>query len=154
MKTHIERMIRAMTWADEQILAAVRDCPASQAEAVPLLAHLLAAEETWLARIEQRPATVEIWPQFSVQDCAGLVPRNIVRYSALLRRLSDEDLATPIRYQNTKGVEFTTPIVEILTHVVIHGAYHRGQIAKIVGRSGGRAPNTDFITFVREVEPD
>ena len=33
------------------------------------------------------------------------------------------------------------------------GLYHRGQIAKAIGRSGGVAVNTDFITFVREAEP-
>jgi uncharacterized damage-inducible protein DinB len=147
-------MIRAAIWADEQALAALRDCQACREEALPLFAHVLASEETWLARIEERPASVPIWPQFSVQDCEGQLRRNVVRFSALLRRLSEQELATQVRYQTNTGKEFTTPIVEILTHVVIHGAYHRGQIAKIIGRHGGKAPNTDFITFVREIEPD
>jgi hypothetical protein len=31
-----------------------------------------------------------------------------------------------------------TAVIDIVTHVVIHGAYHRGQIAKMVARAGGR----------------
>jgi uncharacterized damage-inducible protein DinB len=45
-------------------------------------------------------------------------------------------------------------VIDILTHVVVHGAYHRGQIAKLLGRAGVAAVNTDYITFARVVEPD
>ena len=38
-------------------------------------------------------------------------------------------------------------------HVVIHGAYHRGQIAKLIGRAGGKSLDTDFILFARDIEP-
>jgi uncharacterized damage-inducible protein DinB len=35
--------------------------------------------------------------------------------------------------------------------VVAHGAYHRGQIAKALGRAGVPAPNTDYITYAQAV---
>jgi hypothetical protein len=38
---------------------------------------------------------------------------------------------------STEGQEFVTPVIDILTHGVVHGAYHRGQIA----RGGG--PDVD-----------
>jgi uncharacterized damage-inducible protein DinB len=41
----------------------------------------------------------------------------------------------------------------MLRSMVIHGAYHRGQIAKVFGASGAAAANTDFITFTRVAEP-
>ena len=58
-----------------------------------------------------------------------------------------------MRYRNTKGDEYANSVLDILTHVVIHGAYHRGQIARIIGRAGGQSPNTDYIAFIRSVEP-
>ena len=84
-----------------------------------------------------------------VEDGAG----DLLRGKELVRRIGPGQLEVPIRYRNTKGQEFATPVLDILTHVVIHGAYHRGQIAKCIGRCGGVAVNTDFITFAREVEP-
>ena len=42
MNTHMKGMLRAMFWADQQMLAAIRDCPPAQAEALPLFAHVLA----------------------------------------------------------------------------------------------------------------
>ena len=47
--------------------------------------------------------------------------------------LSEADLEEKVEYRNTKNEEFATPLVNILTHVVIHGAYHRGQIARVIG---------------------
>ncbi|NIP57628.1 MAG: damage-inducible protein DinB, partial [Gemmatimonadetes bacterium] len=46
--------------------------------------------------------------------------------------------------------EFRTPIGEILLHVLLHGSYHRGQIALRMRDVGEEPVNTDLITFVRE----
>ena len=51
----------------------------------------------------------------------------------MIERLIETDLEKSILYRNTRNQEFTSRIVDILTHVVIHGAYHRGQIARVVG---------------------
>jgi uncharacterized damage-inducible protein DinB len=38
---------------------------------------------------------------------------------------------------------------DMLLHVALHGAYHRGQIALLV-RAGGSTPSpTDYIAFIR-----
>jgi uncharacterized damage-inducible protein DinB len=152
-KAHLERMLKSMRWADQRILAALRDHRAVQGEALPLIAHLLAAEHVWLCRLEQREARLTVWPQLTVSECESLAHENAAGYSALLSRLSEEQLCVTVRYRTTKGQEFATAVIDILTQVVIHGAYHRGQIAKVFGRNGVQAVNTDFITFVREAEP-
>jgi uncharacterized damage-inducible protein DinB len=149
MKTHIERMLRAMSWADQRTIAAVGDCPAAHAEALPLLSHVLAAEQVWLARLQQHEASHPVWPQLTVPQCATLAAENAAGYAALLEDLAEDDLTIGIRYKNTKGDEFTTTRIDILTHVVIHGAYHRGQIAKVLGRSGVQPASTDYIMFTR-----
>jgi uncharacterized damage-inducible protein DinB len=153
MKTHIERMLRWMAWADQQVLAAVRACPMGQAEALPLLAHLLAAEHIWLSRLQHREASQPVWPPLTLAECDNLALENSVGYLGLVGRLSVSDLGAALRYRNTKGEEFVTPVLDILTHIVTHGAYHRGQIAKALGRSGSQPGNTDYITFARVVEP-
>jgi len=152
MKTHIGRMLKAMTWADGQSLAALRDHAAGQSEALPLFAHVLAAEETWLARLETRAPRCPVWPTLSIPECETLAAEIARGYQAYLEKLTESDLASVVRYRNTKGDEFASSVLDILTHVVIHGAYHRGQIARIIGRGGGQAPSTDYIAYVRSVE--
>ncbi len=75
-------------------------------------------------------------------------------YAAFFAWRSDADLAEIIEYTTTTGVPFATAVVDILTHVVIHGGYHRGQIAKAFGRVGVPAPQTDYILYVRSLADD
>jgi uncharacterized damage-inducible protein DinB len=152
MKTHIERMLRAMSWADQKTLEALIEHPHAQGEALPLLAHLLAAEHIWLARLRSQETTQPVWPQLEMNECKRLADDNAAGYATYVGSLGESALDVAIRYRNTKGEEFVNSAIDILTHVVIHGAYHRGQIAKALGRSGVPAVNTDFITFARVVE--
>lgn len=153
MKAHLLRMFRWMNWADGQVLAAVRGCPPAQPEALPLLAHVLGAGHVWLSRLEQRTPQFSVWPALALDDCEHLATENAAGYVEFVNALPEDRLADPVAYRNAKGDPFTTPIIDILTQVLTHGPYHRGQIAKILGRNGGVAPSTDYITFAREVEP-
>ena len=153
MKKHLQRMFRSMAWGDQKMIAAVHDADAVRAEALPLMSHVLAAEEVWLARLEHRDARLPVWPVLSIEDCRRFAAENEAGYTALLARMDERQLSSILHYQNQAGRSFETPVIDILTHVVIHGAYHRGQIAKILGRLEAPSPNTDFITFAREVDP-
>jgi uncharacterized damage-inducible protein DinB len=59
------------------------------------------------------------------------------------------DLARPVTYKNSAGAQFTSLVEDILLHVCLHGAYHRGQITTAL-RTSGSIPNpTDYIAFIR-----
>jgi uncharacterized damage-inducible protein DinB len=140
-----------MTWADTQTLGAIRDHTATQADTLPLFGHVLGAEEAWLARLESRPQRVSVWPNLSVALCETLAAEIALGYKHFFDKLTHADLDTVVRYRNTKGDEYVNSVLDMLTHVVIHGAYHRGQIARIIGRAGGQSPNTDYITYIRSL---
>lgn len=152
LKSHFERMTLAMAWADRRTIAAVAACPAAQAEAMPLLSHLLAAEHVWLARLERRTPRLAVWPTLSLAECEILAAENAAGYSDYLAQLNEQGLSKVIEYQNQKGDRFATAVVDILTQVVTHGPYHRGQIAKMIGRTGRPAPETDFIHYIRSLD--
>lgn len=150
MKSHLKRLFRFTAWADRRALAALQAAPTAQAEALPLLSHLLAAEHVWLSRLEMREPRHAVWPTLDLEQCAALAAENEAGYDRYLAGLDDPGLIAPLRYRNSQGQEFENTPLEILTQVVTHGPYHRGQIAKIIARAGGTAVNTDFIMFLRE----
>jgi uncharacterized damage-inducible protein DinB len=153
MRTYLERLFRSMRWADRQALGALRKHPAAQSEALPLLGHLLAAQHLWLARLEQRAARVPVWPALSAGECEALSEENEVGYLRYLARLAPDQLEAGVcRYRSLKGEDFETSVVDILMQVVLHGAYHRGQLAKCLAQAGGEVPNMDFLIYAREVE--
>lgn len=55
-----------------------------------------------------------------------------------------------LTYKNTKGESWTNQTEDILMHVIVHSAYHRGQIAADVRAAGFTPAYTDFIHAVRQ----
>ena len=149
LPVHIARLFEHMRWADDRVVAALAAWPDASPRAIELLAHVLGAEQVWLARLQQRPPDTPVWPSLDVDGCRALLDHNREQYAAYLARLAPNDLAGTIRYRNSAGVEFDSQVEDILLHVALHGSYHRGQIALLV-RDGGAEPNaTDYIAFVR-----
>ncbi len=152
MHEHLERLFEHMAWADRRILDLLHASPgARQPPVMRLFSHLLAAERVWLLRLRgEDSAQQPIWPEWRLEELSEAVARNTFEYARYLEALGEEDLATEVTYANSKGVVFRTAVLDILTHVAMHGSYHRGQIAAAVRESGEEPVNTDYITFVRE----
>ncbi len=142
------RLLDHMRWADEQVLEALRAAVETNDTARELYAHLLGAEEVWLSRLEARAAELAVWPELSLEQCADWSRRNATRYRDFVERRF-ADLGHEVRYRNSAGTEFDSRIIDILLHLALHGAYHRGQVALLLRRSGDTPAPTDYIAFVR-----
>lgn len=146
---HLDRLLDHLEWAHRRTLAAVRD--GESGEALRLLSHVLAAERVWLRRLESGESSgLKIWPDLSHRECADLLAENVARLGRLVRSSSERDLQREVTYRNSEGREFRTPVGEILLHVLLHGAHHRGQIALRLRDAGEEPVNIDLITFVRD----
>ena len=115
-----------------------------------LIAHILSAERLWMERLKQERQSFPVWPDFNLEQCdrqAAELGRLWLEY---LATISPSHLSHAISYKNTKGEPWTSTVQDVLTHVVMHSAYHRGQIAAEM-RAGGQTPaSTDFIHAVRQ----
>ena len=140
-----------VAWANARVLEALRISPGNDRQALDFFAHILAAEHVWLARVEGRSPKVAVWPALSLEECTALSHENAREYARLLERESDESLERDIAYTNSAGAAFTSRLIDILAHVALHSAYHRGQVALMIRRGDGTPAPTDFIAFVRGV---
>lgn len=147
------RLVDHLAWADARALEMVRE--PGDGRARELLAHVLATERVWMSRIRTGDSShLEIWPDLDLGTCQAWLRENVAAYRSLLDALDPADLDEGIAYRNSSGVEFRTPLGEILTHVSLHGSHHRGQIARRVREIGGEPRDVDFIQFVREHPSD
>lgn len=146
---HIQSLFAHMTWADERALLSLESAGVVPLRALELFNHVLGTEAEWLARLEERPCEIAIWPSFGLAECRATALRNRNAYAAYLSRLLPDDLDRLVPYRNSRGVPFESRVEDILLHVAMHGSYHRGQVALVV-RAEGEEPNaTDYIAFVR-----
>lgn len=152
MRAYLRRLFDHAAWADEQVLAVLRaeNAATDHADAMRLVAHLLAAERIWLLRLRGEDSSkAVIWPELPLREMEVLSQQNARGYEQYLTDLPDDGFQEVIVYQNSAGKSFRTAAIDILTHVAMHGSYHRGQVARAIRQGGGLPVNTDYITYVR-----
>lgn len=149
MKDHFTMLFKHVEWADARVLESLRSAQNPQRRGLELYSHILGSEHVWLSRINGTTPRVDVWPVLKLDECERLGKENIGAFNRLVSLLTPDLLKNPITYRNSAGDQFTSTIEDILTHVALHGSYHRGQIAASL-RAGGDTPSpTDYIAFVR-----
>jgi uncharacterized damage-inducible protein DinB len=145
----LDRLFAYDEWANRETLANLEKATSPSPRALKLLNHVVAAELLWLARLENSKPPLPVWPELSLAKCAQQVKALPRKWQDYFADLAPADLSESIAYVNTKGESFKSSIGDVLMHVVLHSAYHRGQIAADVRASGRDPAYTDFIHCVR-----
>lgn len=145
----LRRQFAWVDWAHRETLGSLRTASDAVPQARRLLAHVLAAEALWQARIDGAPAPLPVWPELTLAQCEALLPGLRTGWVALLDRAGEAALARVVTYVNSKGEPWESRVRDIVTHVVLHGHYHRGQIASLVRAAGFEPAYTDFIHAAR-----
>jgi uncharacterized damage-inducible protein DinB len=135
-------------WANREALNAIRAAGDEDKRSLQLMAHILAAGRVWLERLKQVPQSVPVWPQSDLAACETEAKKLESEWLEYMNSVAD--LSQTITYKNTKGEEWSSSIGDILTHVLMHSAYHRGQIASHMREEGHTPAYTDFIHAVRQ----
>jgi uncharacterized damage-inducible protein DinB len=147
---HFRRQFVYDAWANREVLTNLISNAASPARSLQLLAHILSAEGLWLERLRQQPQSLAVWPDLSFDQCQAQIDELDGLWRDYLSQLSPQRLSQKIAYQNSKGEPWSSTVEDVVTHVLLHSAYHRGQIASQT-RAAGEAPAyTDFIHAVRQ----
>jgi uncharacterized damage-inducible protein DinB len=147
---HLRRQFAYDAWANREVLAGLSASAHPATRPLQLLAHILSAERLWLERIRKQPQSLPVWPDVTFEQCEGQIAELARLWREFLGQLSPARLLDEVTYKNSKGEPWTSSVEAILTHVLLHSAYHRGQIASQV-RSGGETPAyTDYIHAVRQ----
>lgn len=136
-------------WANQEVIAALRSQGADE-RSLQLMAHTISAERLWLERIQQRPQNSPVWPNADLDQCEAQAAEVSRLWGEYLELITAGDLSQPVTYKNTKGEAWTSGVGDILTHVLMHSAYHRGQIASHMRENGKTPAYTDFIHAVRQ----
>jgi uncharacterized damage-inducible protein DinB len=149
MKDHFSKLFKHVAWADARVLQSLRAAHSVLKKDLDLYSHILGSEHVWLSRIKGVPAKVAVWPTLTLDEAERLAGENVAAFEGVISELTEESRGTPITYRNSAGDQFTSTLEDILTHVCLHGAYHRGQIAASIRAAGDVPSPTDYIAFAR-----
>ena len=146
----VRRRFRHHAWAGSALLRVIADRPAP--DALRPFAHALAADRVWHHRLAGASTDgLEIWPALDVAGCRALLRATTADWLDYLG--GDPDLDATVTYQNSRGEPFESAVRDVLDHVLLHAAHHRGQ-ANAALRAAGAVPRPlDFIVWARSGEP-
>ncbi|SFL06280.1 Uncharacterized damage-inducible protein DinB (forms a four-helix bundle) [Paenibacillus sp. 1_12] len=148
----IQNLFAHMDWANRRLLEALRAATEEEAgKATALFLHLLLAERIWLTRLhgESSEALVLWADNADPAACAELIEANGSGFRAWLDALPEDRLNDPIAYRSQAGIPFETTARDILTHVALHGQYHRGQVNAALSTGGFEPAAVDYILYSR-----
>ncbi len=146
----IQRLFSYDDWANREVLASLSKLEVPPPRSVGLLAHIVSAERLWLERLRSQQQTHPVWPILTLSQCKVEVTETSRLWKDYLAAMTEDGLSDSVNYRNTKGENFSSKTEDILMHVVLHSAYHRGQIAADMRAAGFTPPYTDFIHAVRQ----
>lgn len=148
-QAQFRRLFAWEAWANRESLTSAANMTLAPPQVVRWLGHLAGTGAEWRARLTGTTSRLAVWPELSLAQCEAEFALEATEWKLYLGALVDHDLAGRIEYRNSKGERWTSTVEEILTHVVLHGSYHRGQIASAIRAAGGTPAYTDFIHAAR-----
>ncbi len=116
---------------------------------IQLSCHISNAHFIWNSRILGKQTQLVPWNIFPIVE---LKEREEVNHESTKMILDQIDLDQSITYTNSLGDSYKKRVADILTHVVNHSTYHRGQIALLLRENGQNPIPSDFILFARSFD--
>ncbi len=152
MLAYLTKINKYNSWANELLIQSLRSQGITDEPVLKLLSHVVLSESIWMMRLKAEDySNKNFWKILSITECNRLSQENSKKYSDYMKEKSENELERLIIYNNSKGIEFSNSIEDILTHIFYHSGYHRGQIAKEVRQLDKEPINTDYINFIRNV---
>jgi uncharacterized damage-inducible protein DinB len=146
---HYKRLAEYDAWANLESIRSLREAgSAAPKRAFALIAHIVAAERLWLQRITHPQEKPLVWPEWTLARAEQEVLPVRDDWHAILSG-GESSLEVRIEYHNSKGERWVSAVGDIFQHVMMHGTYHRGQIATLLRQAGANPAYTDYIEAVR-----
>ena len=117
-------------------------------KSIQLINHTLNAHEIWNSRILEKEIKVGVWDIRNLSDLKEINHTNYLNSVSITESL---DFNKILSYKNSKGVQFSNTIRDMLFHIVNHSTYHRGQIATDCKTHGISPLVTDYIFYKRDI---
>jgi uncharacterized damage-inducible protein DinB len=114
------------------------------------MGHIVGCQWLWIGRLKHEQKQAVVWPQLNIEQCSKQLGEIAAAWAEYLSALIPTAPWEQVGYTNSKGESWTSSVEDVLTHVIIHSGYHRGQIAMLLGRAGHEPAYTDFIHCIRQ----
>jgi uncharacterized damage-inducible protein DinB len=152
MKDYFKKIYNYNIWANTKLINSLKNQQIADTGVLKLLSHIVLSEQIWMLRLKKGDyQNKNFWRVLDINECETISNENYQVFLEFIDAKKDAaKFTSTITYKNSKGIEFTNTIEDVLTHVAFHSSYHRGQIAREIRKLDREPVLTDYIAYVRE----
>ena len=145
-KNYLLSLLDYSVWANDEFFKQIRDLPEAEVKKkrkslmtsiLNSLNHLLVIDKVWMAHMKEEKHTYNNLQTIIHEDLEDLfnakkqMNKEIRDY---VSSLSKEELEEVVNYELIGGNKGSLPRYMIITHLVVHGGFHRGFIGDMFGQ--------------------
>lgn len=162
-KSYLRGLLEYNGWANKELFEKVGELPPEEVtrkrktllESIHLsLNHLLAVDRMWLAHMQGRAHGITELRARLYEDMDELWQARQEMDATLLDYLDGLDadaLEEIVDYELIGGNTGSLSRAMCLTHLAMHGSYHRGWVADMFGQAGSPPPIIDIPVYERAI---
>lgn len=157
----MERQFRYKAWANAELIDALtlvnsRQYPEPWRTAIRLLKHTFVVDRIFAAHLtgEDPPFAGTNTPETPALEELGQNIRESDQWYVDYASHADTDsLKEHISFTFTDRDKGSMTREEVLTHIIVHGAYHRGNVGMLLSSCGVDRPSDTYTRFLHLTEP-
>jgi uncharacterized damage-inducible protein DinB len=122
MIQYLRQLLRYDSWANRESLGSLSQGSAPT-RSMKWMAHIVAAEHLWLARLRRQPAPLPVWPDLDVEQCAARLDELSGLWFEYLEEGNSERLSERVSEEIASDVRSagSVPAYTDYIHAVRHG---------------------------------
>ena len=160
--TALTSLFNYKAWANAQLFAELHKVDATQHEeprhaAIRLLNHIHVVDGIFAAHLSGRDhayTATNTTDTPTLEELHFAVAERDAWYVQFVSTLSAAALAEHVSFTFTDGLHGTMTREEMLIHVSMHGAYHRGAVGRIMAQTGTPPPRDLMTIYLHTAEPE
>ncbi len=145
---HFIKLIEYEKWANLKVYEAIVSASETDERILELFSHLLNINNMWLNLILEQPQTLTLWEKHTINKCKELILSNTLNWTKYLSSAENSDTEKIVEFTPAYGGEKRKiTIRDAITGIIIHSAYHRGQIILRLKPLVEELPLTTYPSF-------
>ncbi len=141
--SHLHHQISFNQWANQQWIEMIYGRDPADQHLCRLINHIIKGERAWIERIREIEWNKDLWQIENKDELLALAADN----TAFLKGIDEVRLAQRITVVRLNGQRYEPLIADIVNHIFLHGAHHRGQLAANAAARGLAVPESDYMTY-------
>ncbi len=151
MKNHLIKQIQFEYWANMELLKAMKTADPLDDRALLLLSHIVSAAQIWLNRIKGELSTVTMFQERSLLECEASMEENKLNWMQYLNKIDEIEMHRTFEFIfPIDGSKKRISVIDGITHLMYHSAYHKGQIVTRLKGTVETLPFPQYVIYASE----